>query len=212
MFDLMIKAILSYLLGSISGSLVLGRFKGVDIRKSGSGNAGGTNAFRTQGTLFALGVVLIDVTKGYVATTYLSLLNLSWLGIAANTPYDQLMVVCGSAAIIGHVYPVFYNFKGGKGAGTAVGMIIALEPIMIPVAVGLWLVVLTTTGFVGLATIITGLSIPVQCFIFEIGNDYFLITAVIMSLFIVFTHRSNITRLRAGTENQFKKIMIFRKN
>lgn len=208
----MIKAILSYLLGSISGSLVLGRFKGVDIRKSGSGNAGGTNAFRTQGTLFALGVVLIDVTKGYVATTYLSLLNLSWLGIAANTPYDQLMVVCGSAAIIGHVYPVFYNFKGGKGAGTAVGMIIALEPIMIPVAVGLWLVVLTTTGFVGLATIITGLSIPVQCFIFEIGNDYFLITAVIMSLFIVFTHRSNITRLRAGTENQFKKIMIFRKN
>ena len=112
-----IKIIISYLIGSISGSMLVGKLNGVDIRTMGSGNAGGTNAFRTQGALFALSVIIIDIAKGYIATFYIS----GDFGQGA-----PLGIFCGVASVLGHVYPIYYNFKGGKGAGTLVGVLILI--------------------------------------------------------------------------------------
>ena len=124
--QLIINIIFSYLIGSISGSMVLGKIKGVDIRSMGSGNAGGTNALRTVGLIFALGVIIIDILKGYIAVMYISQIYF----IDNNNVFmNELMNIgCGIGAVLGHVYPIYYNFKGGKGAGTLIGVVAALFP------------------------------------------------------------------------------------
>ena len=203
-----INILLSYLIGSISGSMVLGYIKGIDIRKMGSGNAGGTNAFRTVGPVFALGVILIDIFKGVVAVLLISKLsfisNLSFFSVEINE------VLCAIAAVLGHVYPIYYNFKGGKGAGTLIGIIGVLFPQCIIYALLSWLIILVTTGFVGLGTIIAGIVLSLSAFF--IGVNYiYLIFSICMSLFIIFTHRSNIQRMLRGEENRFEKIMFLNK-
>ena len=152
--QLICNIILSYLIGSISGSMVLGKLKGVDIRTMGSGNAGGTNAFRTIGPIFALGVIIIDILKGYIAVLYISQL----LFIQSNNFYtiEIMNISCGMAAVIGHVYPIYYSFQGGKGAGTLIGIVAALFPQCILYALLSWLCIIITTGYVGLATIVAG--------------------------------------------------------
>ncbi len=114
----LLNIVLAYLLGSFSGSLMLGALRKVDIRLSGSGNAGGTNAFRTQGLRFALGVVLIDVAKGVLAAALIS--RLHFLGGGGAGDYSTQALLCGFAAIVGHCFPVWHGFRGGKGAATAV--------------------------------------------------------------------------------------------
>ncbi len=205
------KIILSYLLGSISGSLMVGKLKGIDIRKSGSGNAGGTNAFRTQGVLFALAVVVIDIGKGYIATAYIARINIAWIGGSTGMDTNLLMVLCGSAAIIGHVFPVFFGFKGGKGAGTTVGMIAAIEFSLVPPMILIWAMVLILTGLVGLATMCAGVSIPILILLIKTDNPYLLPYSLIICLFIIFTHRENIHRMLRGKENRFEKAMLFRR-
>ena len=203
-----INILLSYLIGSISGSMVLGYIKGIDIRKMGSGNAGGTNAFRTVGPVFALGVILIDIFKGVVAVLFISKLsfisNLSFFSVEINE------VFCAIAAVLGHVYPIYYNFKGGKGAGTLIGIIGVLFPQCIIYALLSWFIILVTTGFVGLGTIIAGVVLSLSAFFLGV-NYIYLIFSICMSLFIIFTHRSNIQRMLRGEENRFEKIMFFKK-
>ena len=206
---------ISYLLGSISGSMLMGKLKGVDIRKIGSGNAGGTNAFRTMGAIFALGVVLIDVLKGFIAVKYIPLLQLGGI-LEANliTNIELLHIFCGIGAVLGHVYPVYYGFKGGKGAGTMVGVLAALFPMYLIIGLPIWLIILVSSGYVGLSTISVGVILPVSTAIYYEGGlgTPFGIFTIIISLFIIFTHRSNISRMRTGNENRFEKAMIFRKN
>jgi len=211
--DTIIKILISYLLGSISGSLVLGKLKGVDIRTMGSGNAGGTNAFRTQGFLFALGVVLIDILKGYIAAGYVARLDLP-LGLSGFSIAPGLVsTLCGTAAIIGHVYPVFYGFKGGKGAGAAIGMILAIFPLAVVPAVVIWLFTLFLTGYVGLGTMLAAASIPVFSYWSTwCTNSYFITFSGLLAAFIVYTHRSNIQRMLQGNENRFEKAMILRRH
>ncbi len=195
-----INILLSYLIGSRSGSMVIGYIKGIDIRKMGSGNAGGTNAFRTVGPVFALGVILIDILKGVVAVLLISKLsfisNLSFFSVEINE------VFCAIAAVLGHVYPIYYNFKGGKGAGTLIGIIGVLFPQCIIYALLSWLIILVTTGFVGLGTIIAGVVLSLSAFFLGV-NYIYLIFSICMSLFIFFTHRSNIQRMLCGEENRF---------
>lgn len=205
MTALLVKMLLSYLLGSVSGSMVLGRFRQVDIRDSGSGNAGGTNAFRTQGFKFALGVVLIDIGKGALATWLLPQLSLSFLGDPLTL--DIQMMVCGFAAVVGHCYPLWYGFKGGKGAATAVGALLVIQPLVIIPMVLVWLLVLVLTGWVGLATILAAISL-VPSFAWFDPSAANLLFSTLLALFIVFTHRSNIRKLMNGTENRFEKIRI----
>ena len=205
MTALLVKITLAYLLGSISGSLLLGKLKNVDIRRHGSGNAGGTNAFRTQGLLFALGVVVIDVGKGFVAARWIPLLDMG--GTAVLPDASVLIMLCGFAAVIGHCYPIWHGFRGGKGAATAVGALIVIEPwLLLPLALT-WLVMLVMTGYVGLATVSAGVSmVPVAWWM---NNLALLLFSISLALFLLFTHRANLRKLRDGTENRFERARVF---
>lgn len=205
MTALIVKIILAYLLGSVSGGLLLGRLKKVDIRAQGSGNAGGTNAFRTQGMVFALGVVVIDVGKGFLAAWWIPALAIG--GSAAVIDPALLIMVCGFAAVLGHCFPVWHGFRGGKGAATAVGALIVIEPwLLLPVLIT-WLVTLVVTGYVGLATVFAGFSlVPAAWFM---NNPVLMIFSLAVALFLLFTHRDNMYKLRKGTEYRFERIHIF---
>ena len=209
--ELIIKLGLSYLIGSTSGSVLLGKLKGVDIRNLGSGNAGGTNAFRTQGAAFAAGVLFVDIMKGFISAKFISAMNLPIF--SGTLDPNLLIILCGIAAILGHVYPIYHGFRGGKGGGAAVGMVFAISWPTISLAILLWLVILLLTGFVGLGTMLGSISVIYFAHYFKvaINNPYFLPFTVLLSLFIIYTHRSNIKRMLHGTENRFEKAMIFRK-
>ena len=203
MIDLFVKVLMAYLLGSVSGSMVIGKIRHVDIRHSGSGNAGGTNAFRTQGFWFALGVVVIDIGKGVLAAWVIPGAGLAALG-PSLTPELQ-MLCCGFAAVVGHCYPVWYGFRGGKGAATAVGALTVIQPIVLLPMIIAWLGVLTITGWVGLATMVSALSM-IPAFVWLDASGERLWFAIIMAAFIVFMHRSNIANMLDGSEYRFERI------
>jgi glycerol-3-phosphate acyltransferase PlsY len=208
--ELGVKSLIAYLLGSVSGSLLLGRLRGVDIRELGSGNAGGTNALRTQGWRFALAVMVIDIGKAVFAVAVLPDLDLS--PIAGDSPLDRgwLAVACAIAVIVGHVYPLWYEFRGGKGAATLVGAVAVLAPAALVPVLAVWLVTVMLTGFVGLATMLGSLALPVY-FALERSTDAALLTfGVLMTGFVVYTHRANLTRMRSGTENRARRLWLLR--
>ena len=205
MIALIAKVILAYLLGSVSGSLLLGRIKKVDIRAQGSGNAGGTNAFRTQGLLFALGVVVIDIGKGFIAAWWIPLLDFG--GLSTNFDTNVLVMACGFASVLGHCFPIWHGFRGGKGAATAVGAMIVIEPWLILPLVITWLVTLIMTGYVGLSTVLAGFSLIPSAW--AMNDNSLMIFSAILALFLLFTHRGNIRNLLDGTEHRFERIHIF---
>lgn len=212
MLELGIKTLLAYLLGSVIGSLLVGQLRGgVDIRTMGSGNAGGTNALRTQGPGFALWVIVIDAGKGWLAAAWLPTSGLPFVGIDADIDRSWLAVACAAAVVVGHVYPVWYGFRGGKGAATLVGVLIGLKPIaLIPVLV-IWLIVVVLTGFVGLATMLAVASFPAYIAITTSGAPLALLSfGCATVLFVCYTHRSNIERMLAGTENRAQRLWLFR--
>ena len=190
----------AYAIGSLSGSLLLGKLRGVDIRTQGSGNAGGTNAFRTQGAKFALGAVVIDIGKGALA---------AWIGLrfAGSVHAAWLPYATAFAAAIGHVWPLWHGFRGGKGAATVVGGIAVMWPAAVPVLFAVWLCVLILTGYVGLSTILAGLSFAVFALVAD-ADQTRLIFAIAAALLLLFTHRANIARLLAGTESRFEKARL----
>lgn len=188
----------AYLLGSVSGSLWLGKLRGVDIRTQGSGNAGGTNAFRTQGWVFALGTVLIDIGKGVAAVALMR---------AAGGDLTMQMVAA-LLAVVGHVWPVFHEFRGGKGAATVVGGLVLLWPMALAPLLGLWLLVLLSTGYVGLSTVLAGLALPLWALAEGRPGEWLAFAAVVAAL-LAWTHRANLQRLRAGTEHRFEKARVF---
>jgi len=197
---LIIPVLLAYLLGSVSGSLLLGRLRKVDIRTMGSGNAGGTNAFRTQGFTFALGVVLIDIGKAVLAT--------AWLPALAGAGDARLATLCcGFAAVVGHCFPAWHGFRGGKGAATAVGAMAVIQPWLLLPMIGTWVVVLVASGYVGLATVLAGLSLVPAALLGGEPADL-LALCVALALFMVFTHRSNLQRLAQGRENRFNRVRV----
>lgn len=212
MLELAVKTLIAYLLGALLGSLIVGQLRGgVDIRTMGSGNAGGTNALRTQGAGFAAWVMLIDIGKGWVAARLLPHLALPGIPIDPSIARDWLAVACASAAVVGHVFPVWYAFRGGKGAATLIGVLIGLEPIALGPVLGVWLVVVAMTGFVGLATMVaTGSFVVFLLLIDHLSSDALLTFGIAMTLFVCYTHRSNIERMRAGTENRANRLWLLR--
>lgn len=201
-----IGIVVSYLLGAVVGSLVLGRFRGVDIREQGSGNAGGTNALRTQGKGFAAAVMVIDVGKGVLAAGPVA----AYAAAAGETSATVVAVACGAAAVVGHVWPVFFGFRGGKGAATLVGVVGTIAPLALLVVLATFAVVLVLSGFVGLSTIVATASMIVWAGIHDGLLSPFGGFSLAMTTFIIYTHRSNIARMRAGNENRFQKVMLFR--
>jgi len=186
-----LKTLLAWLLGSLVGSLVLGRLRGgPDIRTQGSGNPGGTNAWRTRGAAFGLGVLVIDVGKGWLAVRGLA-------PPASASPW--LPVSCAAAVVVGHVYPAWFGLRGGKGMATVVGAVSALAPLLlIPLALT-WVAVLVLSGFVGLASMA---SVAAMASWHELAGPPSPLNAFVVAaaLFMIFTHRGNIARMRAGTE------------
>jgi glycerol-3-phosphate acyltransferase PlsY len=202
MIELGLKFTAAYLLGSILGSLVVGRLRGgVDIRSLGSGNPGGTNALRTQGKSFAFWVMVIDVGKGILAVTVIP--PLAAFGIPLDPAVDRDLVLysVAFAAILGHVYPIWHDFKGGKGGATAAGIICTLAPPLGIVLIVIWLAIIALTGYVGLATMSAAVGAAAYVGVTAAGTSMGLFAfTVATAALIVYTHRENIRRMRAGTE------------
>ena len=212
MLELGLKTLISYLLGSINGSIVLGRLRGVDIRSFGSGNPGATNALRAQGKWFALGVAIIDVAKGFIPTAYFPMAALAGVPQDSGVARGWLVVACAAAAIVGHCYPVWHRFAGGKGAATAVGALAAIQlPLLAPVVL-VFIGVLIATGYVGVATMSTFVILPGYYFLTGTTVQLpLLLFLLILGAFIVFTHRSNIQRLLNGEEHCMESVRFWKR-
>lgn len=201
----LISILAAYLLGSVSGGLLLGRLLGKgDIRTQGSGNAGATNALRSGGRGFGVAVLLFDVIKGVLAVLVVPLLAPESLWL----PY-----ACGAAAVVGHVWPVYFGFRGGKGAATLIGALLCLVPVAMLPGLAAWVLTLVLTGYVGLATML-GMTAIV---IFVVVSHMSLLTSpavlfvITLWALVLYTHRENIQRLRAGNENRFERAMLLRR-
>ena len=210
MLELGVKTLLAYLLGSVLGSLLMGRLRGVDIREQGSGNAGGTNALRTQGWSFALGVVVIDVGKALVAVGLLPRLTLPLLGIDASLDRDWLAVACAAAVVAGHVYPVWYEFRGGKGAATLLGAVAVLAPAALIPVLAVWLCCVMLTGYVGLGTMLGTATLPASFLLMRPPNPALVVFGLAMTAFVAYTHRSNLARMYRGSENRARRLWLLR--
>jgi glycerol-3-phosphate acyltransferase PlsY len=210
MLELGIKLLIAYLIGTLLGSLILGFFRGVDIRGMGSGNAGATNALRTQGKLFGLSVLLIDVAKGILVVWWLPGAVLPGVGIDLTLSRDWLTVACGFAVILGHVYPVWFEFRGGKGAATVVGVVAGLQALLLLPLLASWFIVLLLSGYVGLATMLAMLVLVIAVYLLEPNNMPLLGFCAAAAAFVIYTHRSNIARMRAGTESRARALWLFR--
>ena len=214
MLELGTKFLLSYFIGSVMGSMLMGRlFGGVDIREMGSGNAGGTNALRTQGKAFALGVVIIDVGKGIIGAGLVPGLDLPLIGTSPEVSAVWLTLCCAAAAVVGHVWPIYHQFRGGKGAATLIGTLVVLGPYLLLPVLLTWSVVVLLTGFVGLSTMLAGISAPLYLAVTRLPEEQPLfIYCTTMAMYIIFSHRSNIGRMLAGTENRMTRAMLTRKS
>jgi len=213
MLELGVKFLISYFIGSLMGAMIVGKLRGgVDIRTMGSGNAGGTNALRTQGLMFALGVVIIDIGKGVIGAGLVPELNVPFVPEDPMLSRTWLTICCAAAAVLGHVWPIYHGFKGGKGAGTFIGTLLILGPGLIIGVLLVWAWVLVMTGFVGLATMTAATALPVYLGIMVLpDNQPLFIYTTVMAMCIIFWHRSNIQRMREGSEHRNTRMMIFRR-
>ena len=205
MIELGLKVTLAYLVGSVLGSLLVGFFYGgVDIRKAGSGNAGGTNALRTQGKVFALWVMAIDIGKGVLAAAVIPPLAIPGVGIDESVDRSLVLYAVAFAAIVGHVFPVWFGFRGGKGAATAAGLVCYLAPAAGLTMLGSWLLIAFATGFVGLATIVAALSAVLYLGFTALPDESGLfVFGFATAALVIYAHRSNIRRMLDGTESRF---------
>ena len=210
MLELGIKSLIAYLLGSVSGSLLLGRLRGVDIRELGSGNAGGTNALRTQGWRFAVAVMAIDVGKAVLAVGVLPDLDLPLVGIKPRLDRDWLAVTCATAVVLGHVYPLWYDFRGGKGAATLIGAVAVLAPAALIPVLAVWVATVMLTGFVGLGTMLGIIALPVYFATQRPVEAAFLTFGIVMAGFVIYTHRANLARMREGSESRARRLWLLR--
>jgi glycerol-3-phosphate acyltransferase PlsY len=190
---IVVYIIAAYLLGSIPVGVVLSKLKGQDPRKAGSGNIGATNVMRTVGKGLGALTLAGDIAKGFLPT---------WIAIH----YDQSAVVvaaCGLAAFIGHVWPIYLGFKGGKGVATALGLFLALKPAVIPILIIVFVVVLFKWRYVSLGSLVGTALMPILLFLFSSPLEY-IVASLIVGLLIYYKHRDNMKRLLAGKENKFR--------
>ena len=210
MTELVLKVAASYLLGSILGSLVLGRLTGRgDLRTVGSHNPGSTNALRTYGKAFALGVVTIDVGKGWVATRIVPVVALPFAP-ASSEMREWLPAACGAAVMLGHAYPVWFGFRGGKAVASFIGSVLGLAPrLALPVLLA-WGVVVVLTGFVGLASMTATVLLPIFVGLEGRASPRPLVAfAIFAAALVIFAHRANIARMRAGCEPRARRLWLF---
>lgn len=208
-----ITCIVAYLIGSIPTAVWYGQgFFGIDIRQHGSGNAGATNVFRVLGKRAGTIVMLIDVIKGYTAAILSTLL---WhADVVTNTEMMTFKIVFGLIAVIGHLYPVFAQFKGGKGVASLLGMMLAIHPEMALVCIGIFLVVVVASQYVSLGSMLAALAFPILLLLRVFGekeSPLLIVFGFIVFLMVVLTHQKNIGRLLRGQENRTVLIRLRKK-
>jgi glycerol-3-phosphate acyltransferase PlsY len=193
--------VLAYLIGSIPTAIWVSRsFFGIDIREYGSGNSGATNTFRVLGSRWGSFVMAADVIKGIVATSLYILLPYYLHDEADRTNF---MVGLGLAAVVGHIFPIWADFRGGKGVATLFGMVLAMQPLVAVCCVGVFLLVLYLTRFISLSSILASVAFAVFIlFIFDEKQTLYRGFAIAVALLVVLTHQKNITRLLRGSENK----------
>lgn len=200
--------IVAYLLGSIPTSVWVSKAVfGIDIRHYGSGNPGATNTFRVLGSKWGAFVMTADITKGVIATSLYVLIPSYLQNELARTNF---MIVLGMAAVLGHIFPIWADFKGGKGVATILGMALAIQPIVALICIIVFLITLFTTRFVSLSSMLASVVFMVLIlFIFNEKETSYRVFAIIVALMVVVTHQKNIGRLLNGKEN---KAPLFKKN
>lgn len=206
--------ILSYLTGSIPTSIIVSRVaKNIDIREHGSGNAGATNVYRILGWKYALIVLSLDIFKAWLPTAIYA----TKIFLSISIPdIGFIQILCGFSAVLGHTYPIFAGFRGGKGVGSLIGVLLALFPFAFPLCLIVAIFVVVTTGYVSLGSIFAAISLPIIILILPgLGiitpNLSLVIFSLLVPWFVIYTHRSNISRIRNGTENRFDKALIIKK-
>lgn len=200
-------ALLSYLLGSVPAGYLAGRIAGIDIRKAGSGNIGATNVTRTLGRRYGYPVFVVDFAKGALAVCVSILLGRQVEPKPTSTEiYGIVAAIC---CVLGHVFPVWLGFKGGKGVATSAGALFGLMPLAAAIGVGLWVIIFEVTRYVSLASVATAILLPLTV----LGLTYarrtdgialFYFTLCLAAV-VIFRHRSNLSRLLRGTEPRFKR-------
>ncbi|MGI6342779.1 MAG: glycerol-3-phosphate 1-O-acyltransferase PlsY [Bacteroidales bacterium] len=200
--NIVLGIILSYLIGSFSSAYWIGKwFFGINIKEEGSKNAGATNTFRLLGTGPAIIVLLIDFAKAFIAVKYIPYLFENTSTVISNIDYQ---IILGFAVVMGHVFPIFSNFKGGKGVASLIGVAIALyNPIIIAIILVLFVAVVAISNFISLGSITAAITLPILTLIFQNDSLSLIIAAFIIAVFVVFMHRKNIKRLINGNENKF---------
>jgi len=222
MLPLAIVVVLSYFVGSIPTSIIISKItRGIDIRKHGSGNAGGTNVFRVLGPKLGVLVVSLDILKGYIATMLVTKLMYGPIPFANRTPFEDftvIAIIAGCAAILGHVWTAFGQFRGGKGIATAGGVLLGLATVELLVAIGVFSLVLLLSRYVSLGSIAAAVAFPLTMLfrhnLFHAdlqGYNTLIFFSIGISLLLIYTHRSNIRRLLAGTEYRLTHVPLLKK-
>lgn len=195
--------VIAYILGSIPTSIWVGKtFFNIDIRDHGSGNAGATNTFRVMGAKAGFFVFFIDMLKGYGAVR---LLYLTDFYIPETGYFVNFQLVLGMAAMIGHIFPVFASFRGGKGVATLAGVVLALHPLATLITLGVFFVSLLISKYVSLSSMIAAFTFPfILIFVFSTTTPSLIIFSMIISVLLLFTHQKNIERLIKGEEKRFR--------
>ncbi|NML21588.1 glycerol-3-phosphate 1-O-acyltransferase PlsY [Pseudoflavitalea sp. G-6-1-2] len=193
--------VIAYLIGSVPTAVWVSKaFFGIDIREYGSGNAGATNTFRVLGPKWGTFVMAIDVIKGVLATSLYLLLPYY---LTNEWDRTNLMIGLGLAAVLGHIYPIWADFRGGKGVATLFGMILAIQPLVAVCCVGVFLLVLYLTRFVSLSSILASVAFAVFIlFIFKAEEPLYRAFAIAVALLVILTHQKNISRLIRGSESK----------
>ena len=214
MLNLIVIIFISYLVGSIPNSIIVSKLvKGIDIRKHGSGNAGGTNVFRVIGWKWGVLTILLDALKGAIVVVFIARLYLDNFPFTNITPFDDFTLVqifCGVAAVIGHIWTVFAEFKDGKGIATAMGFLLTIITVDMLVAIGIFAIVVYLSRYISLGSIVAAISIPLILIFREniLGDNipgYSTILPFVIALvmLVIYTHRANIERLINGSERRF---------
>lgn len=193
--------IIAYLIGSVPTALIISRkYFGIDIRDYGSGNMGATNAFRILGPKFGIIIMVLDIIKGMLAVGLFYFLPEYLSNELLRTNF---MIGLGLSAVLGHIFPIFANFKGGKGVATILGMLIAIQPVVALCCLAVFAIVLFFTRYVSLSSILAAIMLPVS--VLWIWNEHeilYRVFALLVALMVVLTHQKNISRLIKGHESR----------
>lgn len=209
---LVLDLFLAYLVGAFPSSVVLGKLlRGVDVRREGSGNAGATNAWRVLGWRIGLAVMVLDAGKGALAAAAIPRIPVGPLPVSLAAA----SILCGLAAVLGHVFPVYIGFRGGKGVATAGGMLAAVAPIPVAIALGVFLIAITSSGWVSLGSLLAAWTVPIVAALLPPSRDglsypLLLGLTIALAVLITVTHRGNLRRLLRGEESRFSGLQIWR--